>query len=166
MKKFTYCPIIQVGDIFSRVDKNGKRWKAKVIDRTEYFVDIEKTQPYQIKVADEGIAGQYGCWHYEDAKPTIERCMIYRKYVEVEDGQVEEQGLYGPYMKTLYKKVPTAEYYIEVKETYSAHSEYDRTYKLIKYGDGVEQREDDLIGIQKWFNYCENEDDTIFNKND
>lgn len=165
MKKIIYCPIIQVGDIFSRIDRNGKRWEAKVINRTEYFVDVEKSQPYQIKVATryENIIESY---HYEDPKPTIERCMIYRKYVEVEDGQVEEQGLYGPYMKTLYKKVPTAEYYIEVKETYSAHSKYDRTYKLIKYGDGVEQREDDLIGIQKWLNYCENEDVTIFNKND
>ena len=89
MKTFKYYPVIEVGDVFTRMDRNGKIWKAEVVNRTEYFVDVKKTQPYQIKVADEGIAGQCGCWHYEDAEPTTERCMLHRYYEEVEDGEEE-----------------------------------------------------------------------------
>lgn len=156
MNKFNNCPIIEVGDVFTRIDKNGKVWKAEVINRTEYFVDVKKTQPYQIKVANEGFAGQCGCWHYEDAPETFERCMLHRHYEEVEDGEEEAQGLYGAYMKKKYKKVPTARYYLDCKEVYSKHYKYDRPYELIKYGDGVaESVEPAEIGLKKFWNYCE-----------
>lgn len=121
---FQYCPIIEIGDVFTRIDKNGKTWKAEVIDRTEYFVDVKKTQPYKIKVGDE-----WG-WHYEEAEPTFERCMLYRHYEEVETDEIVK-GLFGCYKKKI--KSPTARYYINCKEDYSKHSEYDRSYDLIKY---------------------------------
>ena len=157
MNKFKYCPVIEIGDVFTRIDRNGKVWEAKVINRTEYFVDIKKTQPYKIKVADDGIRGQLGCWHWEDTEPTTERCMITRKYEEIEDGKVEETGLYGKYMKKIYKKVPTPYYFIEVKEDYSKHSKYDRTYKLKKYGDGCEENKETVEkSLDKWFNFCDN----------
>lgn len=156
MKTFEYCPIIEVGDVFTRVDKNGKIWKAEVINRTEYFVDVKKTQPYQIKVADEGERGQLGFWHWEDAEPTFERCMLHRHYEEVEDGEEETRGLYGTYMKKKYKRVPTAKYYLDCKEEYSKHFKYDRPYELVKYGDGVEESvEPAEIGFKKFWNYCE-----------
>ena len=53
MNQFKHCPVIEVGDVFTRVDRNGKRWTAEVINRTEYFVDVKKIQPYKIKVGDE-----------------------------------------------------------------------------------------------------------------
>ena len=156
MNKFKYCPVVEVGDVFTRVDKNGKVWKAEVINRTEYFVDVKKTQPYQIKVADEGERGQLGFWHYEDAEPTIERCMLHRHYEEVEAGEEETRGLFGTYMKKIYEKVPTARYYIDCKEDYSKHWKYDRPYELIKYGDGVaENTEPAEVGFKKFWNYCE-----------
>lgn len=139
MRKFKCCPIIEVGDVFTRVDKNGNVWKAEVVNRTECFVDVKKTQPYQIRVANSGISGMYGCWHYENAPETFERCMLHRHYEEVEDGEEETQGLCGLYMKKKYKKVPTAKYYLDCKEEYSKHYKYDRPYELIKYGDGIEK---------------------------
>ena len=148
MSKFKYCPVIEVGDIFTRVDRNGKIWKAEVINRTEYFVDVKKTQPYQVKVADEGERGQLGFWHYEDAEPTIERCQIRRVYEEVEDG--EKDSIWGKIKK--YKKVPTARYYIDCKEDYSKHWKYDRSYELIKYGDGADSAQSavDALENAKW----------------
>lgn len=156
--KFNYCSVIEVGDTFTRIDKNKKVWIARVISRTEYFVDVEKIQPYQIKVSNSDESSKYGCCHYEDAKPTIERCMLHRHYEEVECGESEKEGLFGKYTSKDYKKVPTALYYIDCKETWSAHSKYDRTYKLIKYGDGIEENPETISdSINKWFNYCENE---------
>lgn len=139
MKKFNYCPIIEIGDVFTRRDQNGKIWKAEVINRTEYFVDVKKTQPYQIKVANEGFAGQCGCWHYEDAPDTFERCMLHRQHEEVEIGESEKQGLFGTYISKDYKRVPTPFYYIDCKEVYSKSYKWDKPYTLRKYGDGVEE---------------------------
>lgn len=149
MSKFKYCPIIEVGDVFTRVDKNGKVWTAKVINRTEYFVDVEKIQPYQIKVGDE-----FG-WHYEDGESnkTYERCEIHRHYIEEEDGYEERTDFFGKkYMTKKYKRVPTNKYWIECKEDYSKHSKYDRTYELIKHETKSESAE---IGLKKFWNYCE-----------
>lgn len=147
MNKFKNCPVIEVGDVFTRVDKNGKVWEAKVINRTEYFVDVEKKSPYQVRVGDE-----WGCWHYEDAKPTVERCMIHRIYEEVEDGEEEAQGLYGKYMRKKYKKVPTARYILDVKESYVKNNFYDFTYSLIKYD---KELEDAQKGLDLFYKYCE-----------
>lgn len=156
MSKFNYCPVVEVGDIFTRVDKNGKIWKAEVINRTEYYVDVKKTQPHQIKVADEGERGQLGFWHYEDAEPTFERCMIHRIYEEIEDGVEPAQGIWGLYAKKLFKKVPTAKYVLNCREDYSAHAHYDRQYCLIKYGDGVERsNEDTEEAFNLFYKYCE-----------
>lgn len=152
MKEFKYCPIIEVGDVFTRIDRNGKVWKAEVINRTEYFVDVKKTQPYQIKVADEGERGQLGFWHYEDAPETFERCMLHRHYEKVEDGEEETWGLYGLYKEKKYKNVPTDKYYLDCKEEYSAHSKYDRPYELVKHETNIEPAE---IGFKKFWNYCE-----------
>lgn len=165
---FNNCSIIEVGDVFKRVDKNGKVWTAEVINRTEYFVDVKKTQPYQVRVCDEEPIRQKrfyngcnhikevgGVYHYEDAEPTIERCMLHRKFEEVEDGEEETRGLYGTYMKKKYRRVPTAKYYIDCKEDYSKHWKYDRPYELTKYGDGVEEAGDAEKGFELFYKYCE-----------
>lgn len=167
---FKNCPVITIGDVFTRVDKNGKVWKAEIINRTEYFVDVKKTQPYQIKICDEEPIRQKkfynGAWHfkdvggvfhYEDAEPTFERCMIHRYYEEVETDEVVKGKLLD-YNKRV--KVPTAKYYIDCKEDYSKHWKYDRPYELIKYGDGVEEPEhiettDAQEGFELFWKYCE-----------
>lgn len=164
MSKFKNCPIIEVGDVFTRVDKNGKVWEAKVINRTEYFVDVEKKSPYQVKICDEEPIREKrfynGAWHfkyvggvfhYEDPKPTIERCMIHRIYEEVEDG--EKDSIWGKIKK--YKKVPTARYILDVKENYIKSNNYDFNYSLVKYGDGVNEPEDAEKGIDLFYKYCE-----------
>ena len=167
MKKFGYCPVIEVGDVFKRIDKNRKVWEAKVINRTEYFVDVEKKSPYQIKIYDEEPIYKKvfygGCWHkkmvdkgifhYVDAEPTIERCQIHRVYEEVEDG--EEDSIWGKIKK--YKKVPTARYVLDVKENYIKSNNYDFKYSLIKYGDGVNEPEDAQKGLDLFYKYCEGE---------
>lgn len=151
MEKFNYYPVIEVGDIFKRVDKNGKVWTAEVVNRTEYFVDVKKTHPYKIKVADNEFS-----WHYEEAEPTFERCQIHRRYEEIEDGETEADGIWGKYAKKLFKKVPTAYYWIDIKEDYSAHYRYDRTYVLKKYGNGVEKSKETCEeALNKFYKYCE-----------
>ncbi len=151
MEKFNYYPVIEVGDIFKRVDKNGKVWTAEVINRTEYFVDVKKTQPYKIKVADNEFS-----WHYEEAEPTFERCQIHRHYEEIEDGKTEADGIWGKYAKKLFKRVPTAYYWIDIKEDYSAHYRYDRTYALKKYGDGAEKSKEICEEeLDKFYKCCE-----------
>ena len=127
MKSFKFAPEVKVGTIFTRVDKNGKVWTAEVIDRTEYFVDVKKTQPYQIKVANDDISGQLGCWHYEDAKPTYERAQINEVYHEEETDEVVK-SIWG----TSYKKVKVKEnkYTIHLKEEYSKYNQYDKVYQF------------------------------------
>ena len=87
--KFNNCSVIEVGDVFTRIDRNGKVWKAEVINRTEYFVDVKKIQPYKRKVVDDcfttskyyggqkHVRTQY-LTHEEHAEPTFERCIIHR----------------------------------------------------------------------------------------
>ena len=157
MKKFDYCPVIEIGDIFERIDRNGKIWKAKVINRTEYFVDVEKTQPYQIKVANNDFSGQCGAWHYEDAEPVIERCQLYQKFVDIDDGVEEVTDFLGKRFKKIKtKKVPTASYFILVKETYSAHNKYDTKYELVKYSEEEKAKmRPAQEGFDLFYNYCE-----------
>lgn len=143
---YKYADDIKIGDVFTRVDRNGKVWKAEIINRTEYFVDVKKIQPYQIKVCDEAPIRQKkfynGAWHfkdvggvfhYEDAEPTFERAQINIEYEEYETGEVEE-SIWGTYKKTA--KRPTGKYFIAIKEDYSKASQYDKLYFIDK---GVEK---------------------------
>lgn len=124
---------IKVGDVFTRIDKNGKIWEAKVIHRTEYFVDVEKTQPYQIKVLNTNISGKYGCYHYEDAPKDYERCEILQDKEYVCVGKRKSLSLFGnEELVDDMQWIPTGNYSISVKEIYSKHSKYDKTYRLIK----------------------------------
>ena len=60
------------------------------------------------------------------------------------------------YEKKLFKKVPTAKYVLDCKEEQSAHSRYDRSYSLIKYGDGVERPNEDIEeAFNIFYKYCE-----------
>ena len=105
MSEFNNAPEIKVGSVFYRVDRNGKEWTATVINRTEFFVDVEKRQPYQIRVSD-----GYGKSWYEDAPAIIERCEIIAGTEEM----------------------PTGEFFIKVKEVYSRFPNLDKLYKLNK----------------------------------
>ena len=71
LKKYDFAPNIKIGDVFTRTDRNGKAWTATVIKRTEYFVDVEKRQPYKIWVHD----GEK--LDYVDTEPTFERSAIH-----------------------------------------------------------------------------------------
>lgn len=144
---FNYCPIIQIGNIFTRTDKNGKVWEAEVINRTEYFVDVKKTQPYKIKVGDE-----FG-WHYEEAPVTIERAELYRVYEPIENGVEIITDLYrNKVERPKIERVPTNKYHIRLKEVYSKHDKYDRDYYLIKY---QESNMDSEEGFELFYKYCE-----------
>lgn len=150
MNQFKHCPVIEVGDVFTRVDRNSNRWTAEVINRTEYFVDVKKMQPYKVKVGNE-----FG-YRYEDPTPTYERCMIHRIYEEIEDGEELVQGFHGLYTRKSFKRVPTAKYVLDCKEDYSKHWKYDRPYELIKYGDGVERSNEDIEeAFNLFYKYCE-----------
>ena len=124
------APEIKVGDVFTRIDRNGKTWTAEVINRTDCFVDVKKTQPYQIRVLNNDESGKYGCCHYEDPAPTYERAMINEEKVQVETGKMIK-GLFGDYPETKY--VGTGKYFIDIKEEYSKSYEYDKSYVLTKY---------------------------------
>ena len=139
---FKYAPEIKVGDVFTRVDKNGKVWKAEVINRTEYFVDVKKTQPYQVRVCDEEPFRQKrfydgcnyikevgGVYHYEDAEPTFERAQINIDYEEYETGRMKK-GLFGEYPETA--KRQTGKFFIAIKEEYSKSNQYDKIYSIRK----------------------------------
>ena len=154
---YDYAPDIQVGTVFKRVDKNGKVWEAKVIKRTDYFVEVEKTQPYQIKVADEEY-GNIGMWHYEDAKPTYERCQINQQFVEVETGEFKDSIWGGKVPVT--KRVGTNKFYIFCKEVYSKYPNYDKTYTYTAPIDCEPIDE----SLKKWFEYCETNDPKVFDK--
>ena len=139
---FTYAPEIKIGDIFTRTDKNGNIWKAEVINRTEYFVDVKKTQPYQVRVCDEEPIRQKrfyngcnhikevgGVYHYEDAEPTFERAQINIDYEEYETGRMKK-GLFGEYPETA--KRQTGKFFIAIKEEYSKSNQYDKIYFIKK----------------------------------
>ena len=140
---FKFAPEVKVGTIFKRIDRNGKVWEAKVINRTEYFVDVEKTQPYQIKVGDE-----WG-WHYEDAAPTYERAEIKENYDYIETGETEKT-IWGNIPKK--KKVKLNYYSLHLKEDYSRSWKYDKTY-CFQYKDAA--TEDAKIGLDLFYKYCE-----------
>lgn len=126
MKDFNNAPEIKVGSVFYRVDRNGKEWTATVINRTEFFVDVEKRQPYQIRVSD-----GYGKRWYEDAPAITERCAIVPEEEEVPTGEMRPFGLFGGLIPAM-KRVCTGEYFIRVKEVYSRFPDRDKWYKLKK----------------------------------
>ena len=123
---FKFAPEVKVGDIFTRVDKNGKVWKALIINRTEYFVDVVKYHPYEVKF-------QTGCypWEYEKKipDPTTERAQINIEYEEYKTGKMKK-GWFGEYPETA--KRETGKYFIAIKEDYSKSSKYDKLYFLDK----------------------------------
>lgn len=127
MKEFSFAPEIKIGDVFKRVDKNDRVWEAKVINRTEHFVDVEKTMPYKIKVANDDMTGCLGCWHWEDPEPAYERAEINEDWIEVETGEFKE-SIWGK--SPVKKRVKLPSYHIHLKETHSRYSHYDRTYTL------------------------------------
>lgn len=124
MSKFENFSVIEVGDVFTRVDKNGKVWKAEVIARTEFYVDVKKYHPYEVRF-------QVSEWKTEKRipEPTTERCMLYQKHIEVETDEIVK-SIWGEYKKTI--RVPTNTYQIAVKEDYSKYPQYDKIYTLIK----------------------------------
>lgn len=138
MRSFKFAPEVKIGTIFTRVDKNGKVWTAEVVDRTEYFVDVKKIQPYKRKVVDDCYTETkfyngkkhtktYYLTHEEDAEPTYERAQINEMYHEEETDEVVE-SIWG----TSYKKIKVKEnrYTIHLKEEYSKYSQYDKVYQF------------------------------------
>jgi hypothetical protein len=126
MKDFKFAPEVKVGDIFTRVDKNGNVWKAEVINRTELFVDVKKYDPYERKFQ----TGYYE-WEYEKRlpEPTEERAQLYIEYEEYETGNMKKT-IFGTYPETA--KRPTGKFYIAIKEDYSKYPQYDKIYFLNK----------------------------------
>ena len=129
MVEFKFAPEIKVGDVFTRIDKNGRVWEAKVINRTEYFVDVEKITPYKIKVANDDMTACLGCWHWEDPKPTHERAEIHEEWIEIETGEFKET-IWGK--SPVRKKVKTFNYHIYLKENYSKYPYFDKPYTISK----------------------------------
>ena len=135
---FDFAPNVKIGSVFSRIDRNGKKWIAEVINRTEYFVDVKKIQPYKRKIVDDFFTTTkyYGgqkhtrthcLTHEEDAEPTFERAQIIEEYTEIETGEIGE-NIWGKY--AVKKRVPSGKFYIKVKEEYSKFSNYDKVYSL------------------------------------
>ena len=161
MKEFKFAPEIKIGTVFTRIDKNGKVWKAEVINRTEYFVDVKKTQPYQIKICDSEPIRQKkfynnewhfkdvgGLFHYEDAKPTFERAEIIEEYVEETTNEIEED-IWGTHRKT--RRVKTNNYFLKLKEEYSKYSQYDKLYKYtVPFKNNPAEE-----GFDVFYKYCE-----------
>ena len=105
------APKIQVGDVFERIDKNLKKWTAEVINRTDYFVDVKKTNPY-------------------NGNQTTERASIIVLYEDVKTGNVlKESGLYGEELIEETKKVETNVYAINLVDNVKG---YDKLYKCDK----------------------------------
>ena len=82
------APEVKIGDIFSRIDKNGNEWIAEVINRTDCFVDVKKYCPYKVKVANSDISGQFGCYHWEDSEPVTERSLINKEIIPIKTGKM------------------------------------------------------------------------------
>ena len=123
---FEYAPQVNIGDIFTRIDKNGTVWKAEVVNRTEYFVDVKKYHPYKVK-----FATGYFDWEYEEKipEPTIERAQINIEYEDVETDEIVK-SIFGEYKKKI--RVPTSKFFIGIKEDYSKYPQYDKIYFLNK----------------------------------
>lgn len=132
MKKFNYCPAVEVGDVFTRIDRNGRAWTAEVLERTEKFVKVKKTQPYQIKVLDRGAGGRFGFWHYENPEPTIERCQLKRERKIVKTGK-KKQTMWGIFDEQI--EVDDDRYSIYVYEENSKYPNYKKQYFLQKAED-------------------------------
>lgn len=127
---FNYAPEVKVGDVFTRTDKNGTVWRAEVINRTEYFVDVKKFHPYEVKFS----TGWYE-WDYEKRipEPTVERAQLYIERKTVPTGRMKK-GFFKEYPET--EEVPTGRFFIGIKEDYGKHSQYDKIYYLEKSEGG------------------------------
>lgn len=132
VKRFSYCPAVEVGDVFTRIDRNGKVWTAEVLERTEKFVKVKKTQPYQVKVLDSGNGGKLGFWHYENPEPTIERCQLKRERKIVKTGK-KKQTMWGIFDEQI--EVDDDKYSIYVYEENSKYPNYKKQYFLQKAED-------------------------------
>lgn len=97
---------IKVGDKFIRIDKNNRKWIATIINRTEYFVDVEKCCPYKQKVGD-----GYG-WKWADTPNEQERCKITPEMQRVKSGTCK--SFTGKIIDT-FKWVETGNYAISCK---------------------------------------------------
>ena len=126
---YNYAPEIKVGDVFTRIDKNGTEWRAEVVSRTEYFVDVKKYHPYEIKFQ----TGWYEC-EYEKRipEPTIERTKINIEYEEYETGNMKK-SIWGEYPEKA--KRQTGKFFIAIKEDYSKYPQYDKLYFIDKGSD-------------------------------
>lgn len=125
------APMIQVGDVFERIDKNLKTWTAKVINRTDYFVDVKKTNPY-------------------NGNQTTERASIIVLYEDVKTGNVlKENGLYGEELIEETKKVETNVYAINLVDNVKG---YDKLYKCDKRKSNSSVDE----ALKLFYNFCEN----------
>lgn len=125
------APMIQVGDVFERIDKNLKIWTAEVINRTDYFVDVKKTNPY-------------------NGNQTIERASIIVLYEDVKTGNVlKENGLYGEELIEETKKVETNVYAINLVDNAKG---YDKLYKCDKRRSTGSVDE----ALKLFYNFCEN----------
>ena len=123
------APKIQVGDVFERIDKNLKTWTAEVVNRTDYFVDVLKTNPYN---------------HTQ----STERASIIILYEEVKTGNVlKENGLYGEELIEETKKVETDVYAINLVDNVGG---YDKLYKCDKrIGKSYQE------GLDLFHKFCE-----------
>lgn len=99
-KMFEFAPDVKIGDVFTRIDRNGKVWAATVVKRTEYFVDVEKKQPYKIWLSDGEKLEQV------EAEPTFERCAIHAD---------ELSGGYFIALHEVYSKFPQYEKIYKLK---------------------------------------------------
>lgn len=136
---FDFAPNVKIGSVFSRIDRNGKKWIAEVVSRSEYFVDVKKIQPYKRRVVDDSFTTSkfyggakrkksYYLSHEEDAEPTFERAQICEDWKEIDTGEIDFD-LYGEPMPVK-KRVPSGKFYIKIKEEYSKFSNYDKVYSL------------------------------------
>ena len=124
------APKIQVGDVFERIDKNLKRWTAEVINRTDYFVDVLKTNPY-------------------NDNQSTERAALQTFYEDVKTGNTHvETGLYGDkIIVEETKKVETDVYAILLVDNAKG---YDKVYKCDK-----RESKDTEEGCKIFWKYCE-----------
>ena len=80
-------------------------WEAKVVNRTEYFVDVEKNSPYQIKIYDEEPIYKKVFYGVDLSKS---RKTQYENAVNAVDKATE---LYGTNVnETLYRGISEAEF--------------------------------------------------------
>jgi len=113
--------MIKIGDVFSRIDKNGNEWIATVTKVTDYFVDVEKKRPYPIKCYDDE-KGVY----YKDAI-SHERAMVRYEEEEIITDEVVD-SCFGKHFKTITRE--TGRVFIELVDNFSSNK-YANTYNKV-----------------------------------